>query len=608
MSKTAVVRPIIWALGFLILGVLAGAGTLPWGLGLLGVPLCSVLFWKYRYWPVFLFLLFFMLGAVRSVGRFDLAITEPVHRTMVGRVVDTGGLTAGGNQRVVFVGEHAMHGGQYRLMVYMRPHLPRLEMGQRVIVTGELLPLERAVNPGGYDAFLHLRSQKMDAVIWPTEIVTGDVYINFFVRMRLVRDRLAAVFDAVLPAQEAGIIRSMVLGDREDLDRDLVEIYRVAGIRHILSISGLHVTILTLAVNAVLGKFLQPRRAGLLTLGIMVLYCLMTGAAIATVRAVTMGGVLVFARVLYRDYDLITTISWACVALLIYEPLMLFNVGFQLSFSAVYGIAILSAPIERLLTLARMPAYGKFRNGLAVSMAATFSTYIIFAFHFYEIPLYSVFANVIIIPFAMVVLLLGVFTALTGLVWLPAAAIPAGVVYYILRLWEWVGRFFGALPLALVPTGGGNVPTALASAALLLAFAYVMSGFGEEIKRRLPLFLFSVAVLMACVYVQNFPPRPQTTSLYTHGEYTVARYRGSATITGTGRGGERELLRYLNRRNIRRACTLTLTEWPTPANAARLIPVMERIHELHIHAPQMHLPDALQRAADEWGVVVVFKE
>ena len=605
-----VTRPVVWALGFLVVGVLLGTygGTLPTGiLGLvvlLGFCVCGFLYSKCRYMPVFFFVLFLVVGMGRGLLRMGLEITQPLLVQVEGVVLDTGGFTAGGNQRVV---ARVSYGGQsLRLMVYVRPHLPYVKLGQAVTLTGEIQPLTRAVNPGGYDAFLHLRPRKINGVMWPDVVTLGAVQPGFFVTMRQVRDAAAGVFDAVLPMQEAGIIRSMVLGDRVDLDRDLVETYRVAGIRHILSISGMHVTILTLAVNALLGRILSARRAGLLTLGIMVLYCFMTGAAIATVRAVTMGGVLVFARVLYREYDLPTTISWACIALLVYEQLMIYNVGFQLSFGAVYGIALLTTPLERLLMKARMPAYGKFRNSLAVAMAAAFSTYIVFAHHFYEIPVYSVPANLIVLPLMSLLLVLGVVTIIVGFVWLPAAAIPAGVVYYILIFYEGVSVFFGSLPGALWRTGGGSVPVSLAGVGVLVVFVYVMHGFGADLKRRLPMLFFSVTLLVLVVFIRDFAPRPQVTALYTPGEYIVERFRGNITVTGTGRGGERELLRYLDRRGVYRACTLVLTEWPRTGDATRLAPVMERVRVLYIHGPAMPLPTALRHAVEAQGVEVVF--
>jgi competence protein ComEC len=592
-------RPALFALGFLVVGIIAGTFDLSLPiyilLLLLGFCVCGVLNKKYRYFPVFFFMLFLLAGLWRGGSRMEIPVTPAGEVVLFGRVTDVSALTAGGNRRVI--GKFTHEGNNFLLAVYLRPHLQTVKIGQDITVTGEIIPLSRAVNPGGYDAFLHLRTMKVDAVIWPTEITTGEINTNFLTTLRQFRDRLAAVFDATLPPREAGIIRSMVLGDREDLHHDLTEIYRVAGIRHILSISGLHITIITLVLNLLLGKLINPRKAGLATLFIMILYCLMTGAAMATVRAVTMGGILVFAKVLYRDYDLLTSISWACIALLLYEPLMLFNVGFQLSFGAVYGIAILTAPLERLLTLAKIPAFGRFRNGLAVSAAATFSTYIVLAHHFYEIPLYSILANVIIIPFVVVLLVLGIVTGFVGLLWLPAAALPGSGVFYILQFYEWVSRFFGSLPFAMVRTGGGSIIVSLAGVLVLLLFAYMMHGFGAEIKRRLPLMLFGVAALMLCVFLRDYPLRSQITELDTTGNYVVERYKNTVTVTGNGRGGERDLLRYLDKRGVNRACSLTLTDWPRPADIERIIPLFDRIRVLYIPASERLLPEALTQAA-----------
>jgi len=205
-------------------------------------------------------------------------------------------------------------------------------------------------------------------------------------------------------------------------------------------------------------------------------------------------------------------------------------------------------------------------------------------------------------------LVLGVVTALVGLIWLPAATIPAGVVYFILRLYETVSRFFGALPFALIPTGGGSIAVAVTSVALLLTFAYVMHGFGAQIKKRLPLLLFATAALLGAIYVHKFPLREQTTHLYTTGEYVVTQHRAIATIIGTGRGGERELERYLDRRNIRRADSMTLTEWPRAGDAARLAPLMARINTLYLPALERPLPPLLQRAVEENGVRVVINK
>ncbi|MCL2528252.1 MAG: competence protein ComEC family protein, partial [Defluviitaleaceae bacterium] len=586
-------RPIVWVLGFLITGIVIGQAPamlalnpiLLFGLSLvLGLLFCGFLYRVYKYKAVFAFALFLLIGLVRVASSIHSHITQPVYVEFYGVVLDIG-RTSGGNQRAVIQGSisgffvetddytalqhtNPESNHSFRIMAYIRPHQPQAALGQEVIIRGYLQPLRGPQNPGGYNQFQHLRSQKIDAYIWPEAIVLGEVQTSVIVLLRRFRDRLSNVYDSILPPREAGVIKSMVLGDRLDMDQSLAAQYRMMGIFHILSISGMHVAILTMAAFSVLKLVMPERKAGVVVLVIMIAYCLMTGAAVPTVRAVTMGGILVFGRILLRDYDLLASVSLAGIALLIYEPLYLFNVGFQLSFCAVFGIGILKAPIERGLTLLRFPS-GSFRGSLAVGIAAVVASYMVFAYHLYEIPLYSVIGNLVIMPTVTVLLILGALIGLVGLVWLTGAEVLAGPVYFILRFYEIASSFFAALPGSMALVGGGSLVVAGAGVAVILTFAFAFSGFGDDFDKRLGLFFCAVLVLISCVYVRDFPRDLRVTVLQAHGHYSVLRHRNDVFVIGSGRGGEAALLGYMDMRGINRANGMVLTAPPRPADITR---------------------------------------
>jgi len=592
-------RPLLWALGFLTAGIVLGRAenlaalsplllfSLSLGLGLL---FCALIYSKLKYAPIFVFVLFLLVGLLRISNSVHSHVTEPIHVEFRGVVLDIG-RTGGGNQWAV------IRGDSFRIMAYIRPHQPQVILGQEVTVIGYMLPLRNPANPGGYDQFQHLRSQKVDASIWPDEIILGDVRNSLVVNLRRFRDRLANIYDSILPAREAGVIKSMVLGDRTDLDQDLTAQYRRMGIFHILSISGMHVTILTLAAFSLLKHALPEQTAGIIVLGIMIVYCLMTGAAVPTVRAVTMGGVLVFGRIMHRDYDLLASVSLAGIALLIYEPLYLFNVGFQLSFAAVFGIGVLKAPIERGLAMLRLPN-GAFRGSLAVGISAIVASYIVFAHHLYEIPLYSVLGNIVIMPTVGILLVLGVIVGLVGVIWLPGAMILAGPVYYILRFYELASGFFASLPGAMVLTGGGSVWVTAAGVGVVLTFAFAFSGFGDDFRKRLTLFFVAIMILITCVFVRDFSFNLQVTVLDVSGEYTVARHHNDMLIIGNGRGGEGVLLRYMDMRGVRRAHGLVLTEPPRPGDIRRIEELLQRIHVLYLPGGFIPSDELLQSSVD----------
>jgi competence protein ComEC len=571
-------RPVLWLLGFFICGILFSSKVFAF---ITAAVLCVVLYRLYRYWQVLIFAAFFLLGAWRINHSLHNHILEPTQVTFSGTVLDTG-YTSGGNQRAVVRGTCQTTGSRLRITAYIRPHQRHVILGQEVTFEGELLPLTYPVNPVDYNQFQHLRSQKIDAVIRPESIKTGGVRRSLIVILRGFRDKIAAVYDEILPPREAAVVKSMILGDRMDMDRDLADLYRVMGIFHILSISGLHVTIIMLAANRLLSLVILERRAALIVLCIMILYCLMTGAAVSTVRAVTMGGVLAGAKLLYRDYDLITSLAWACLALLLYEPLYLFNVGFQLSFGAVFGIAVLTAPTERFLSKLKMPPFKGFRKNLAVGISAIVSTNIVFAYHFYEIPLYSVVGNIIIMPTVGIILVLGLFVGLIGLVIMPLSYFLSGIVYFILRFYEASAILISSLPYAMILTGGGNLIISALGIAVLCSFAYAFREF-ENMKRKLSLFFMCCVLLTLALYLNANPRNLQITELETRGEYMVLRHGSDTLIIGAAHGGEESLLRYLDKRGKSRAALL-LTHPPHPDDITRLAQLMPRIHTLYLPA------------------------
>ena len=421
-----------------------------------------------------------------------------------------------------------------------------------LIIQGELRPLRRALNPWGYDQFLHLRPQKIDGVIWPDYIQRGETVSSLRVILNNFQSLLADVYDQTLPPNDAAIMKGMILGIRQDIDQNTSDIFRIMGIYHILSISGLHITVLLLSVNKLLGRFVNERRAMVLALVIMSLYCLMTGAEVATVRAVLMGGVLVFGKLLYRERDNLATISIAAIILLVYEPLYIFNAGFQLSFGAMYGMGVLTHPIERLIFLlgvTHRPKYRDFISNIAAGISALVSTYIIASYHFFEIPLYGVFGNLVIMPVSTILLVLGIIAAVLGVFWMPVAHILMGSVYFSLRLIEVSGRFLANLPFASLHTGGGSLVVALLGFMVLGLFCYAFHGFERAFKKRLILLGIGLAILACMVLLRAYPPGLDIVHVMSDNKeisYTVLRHRNYTVIVKVNGGNEFDVIRLLD--------------------------------------------------------------
>ena len=209
----------------------------------------------------------------------------------------------------------------------------------------------------------------------------------------------------------SGMLQALLLGQRQELSEAVVEDYKKAGAIHILAISGLHVGILLILLN-LLTKPLIAMGFGPKFKFILILVCLWTFALIAglspsIVRAVTMFSFFAFGQFLNRKGSVYHSIISSMLLLLMVHPLYVFDVGFQLSYLAVFGIVWLQPKLEKLWR----PKYGiinYFWKLLTVSLAAQLLVLPISLYYFHQFPALFWLTNLLVIPFLGVLLLFGI--------------------------------------------------------------------------------------------------------------------------------------------------------------------------------------------------------
>jgi len=551
-------RPIIWALLFLTAGILKGRY-----LGsddivlfvifiLAAVMACGLICRWLKYPPIFLCVILAIAGALGAANQMQAVIIPQEDAQFVG-IVEDQRFTQAGWQRMIVASPET------RLIAFAPPQY-RVQIGQEVKLIGELFALEWPNNPGAYNEFMVQRAHDVHGRFFASSIETFDVHMNLARLTHLARNRLSDVYHAVLPYREARLIQSIVLGERPDSDDPVVDMYRQAGIYHIMVVSGMHLSILMLAISFMLESVLNKRQAGLIALAIMIGYVLLTGAGISTVRAITMAGVAVFGRLLYRDRDSIASVSFACIALLLFQPLYLFSIGFQLSFGTVFGLVILTEPTERLLAMCRMPKYGKLRSFVAYNITAYISTLPIFIYHFGFVSTYSIFVNLIIMSTATFLVIVGFLVGIIGLFSIPVASFLAGSIYYLLQFYEAVIRFFLALPGSVWLVGNWGLIVTLVALAIMLAFAYTFNGFGAEFAKRAKLLWLSAFILVAAIGFEMMDRRQFNVTTLDIESHVIRVNNQAIIIDGGGNNrlfgmntGERTLMPYLDYRGVYRA-------------------------------------------------------
>ncbi|MBR2958922.1 MAG: ComEC/Rec2 family competence protein, partial [Bacteroidales bacterium] len=255
-------------------------------------------------------------------------------------------------------------------------------------------------------------------------------------RMRLLRRMQGGPLDA----RHTGIAEALTLGWRADLDPEVRASFRDAGIAHLLAVSGLHVGLVALIVRVLLFWVGRERRGrivgGSLRLAAVWLFALLSGMAPSTVRAALMFSLFIAADIAGRRTSRLNLLAVAAIVTLACRPMLLFDVGWQLSYSAVAGILI------------ARPMIAAFNNRLwqsaAVSMAATLATMPVTIATFHRIHPYFLIANVVIIPLSG--LMLGLSLAYLA-VPCSVTAWPLGIVIAAV---DWLTATIASLPGASV--------------------------------------------------------------------------------------------------------------------------------------------------------------
>lgn len=232
-------------------------------------------------------------------------------------------------------------------------------------------------------------------------LVTGRDSTSLRARCEALRMRvLHRMQCGPLEHRHAGVAEAMTLGWRGDIEPGLLNQFRDAGIMHLLCVSGLHVGLLAVMVGWLFFWFGEERRGRVIRGSLQLLaiwgFALITGLAPATVRAALMFSFFVVSHMMGRRTDSMNLLALAAIVMLVADPRLLFDVGWQLSFSAVAGI------------LMARPAIQAFRNPfwrvMVVSLAATLATLPVTLSTFHTFQPYFLIANIIIVPLAAIVL------------------------------------------------------------------------------------------------------------------------------------------------------------------------------------------------------------
>ena len=275
-------------------------------------------------------------------------------------------------------------------------------------------------------------------------VTEGDSPLRYLPQ-RLAR-RMGELIGALYDQRSAPFMEAMILGDRGDFTEARTSQLSQAGLLHITAVSGLHCGFLLNTVSVLVGKH-RRRILAAVAIPILLLYMLVVGCTASVVRATVIQILCLLAPLLRRPEDRLTSLGAAMALLLLWNPMAITGVGFQLTFASMFGILCLSPRLCALLVgESRNRLWRGVASGLAASLGATAMTAPLCAVHFNYLVLISPLTNLLTIPVAGLTFASGVLSLALGAA-VPALGAVIGFPAHVGALWiQWVAETLAAIP------------------------------------------------------------------------------------------------------------------------------------------------------------------
>lgn len=321
--------------------------------------------------------------------------------------------------------------GKVLLNVSKKEIAHQLRSGDEIIIKGDLQPIAKTFNPYQFNYAAYLEKQNVFHQLYlksGNHIQIGTQHnLDYYVEN--YRNKLLNSFNIHHFSPETdNVIRALLLGQRQDMDAQTSENYTNAGVIHILAISGLHIAILYAMLLFII-KPLQRLKNGkliqfLIILAFLWLFAILSGLSASVVRSVVMFSFVSFGLYLNKSGNIYNILAVSMLVILLFRPNFLFDVGFQLSYIAVFAIVWLQ-PLYRSLTFSSYKIVNYFTDVLVISFVAQIGVLPLSLYYFNQIPLFFFLANLVVIPLSSFVLVLGIAVLLFNFI-LPDFAMILG--------------------------------------------------------------------------------------------------------------------------------------------------------------------------------------
>ena len=242
-----------------------------------------------------------------------------------------------------------------KFVLYIPKRYPNLEIGQIIRIKAKYVEPQQQRNYGGFDYNLYLKTKKIYGSFKAESIeIIGKnnslkyKILEWIIRIRtLIKEKL----EKNLSKESSSILIGLLIGDKTNIEKDVIEEYRKASLSHILAISGTHISYIILILDYICKRIKKKRLGQILTIIVLLFFIALTGATPSVIRASIMCIMSILSSIFKRQYDFWTSLSVSLIIQILYNPYIIFDLGLILSYSGVIGIIVFNRIIKKYIKL-----------------------------------------------------------------------------------------------------------------------------------------------------------------------------------------------------------------------------------------------------------------
>lgn len=345
--------------------------------------------------------------------------------------------------------------------------------GDLISIKGEYSAPEISRNYKGFDYSKYLKTLKIYGTIKVEEAnLIKEKQLNpILINVNNVKEKMIDNINKNMPQRTRNLLLGILIGERDNIQEDIIESFKTSNLSHILAVSGAHTSYIILGITYMISKSKTPKKIGyIITIIALLLFIIITGATYSVIRACIMAIIVIGAKLCYRKENFVTSICTSLLIILIQNPFAINDIGLKLSFMGTIGIIIFNKNITNLFI--KLKIKEKIAKILSITFSAQLMIIPITILNFNTISLTFFISNLLASPLLGIIIILGFISIFISFILEPISKILFLVLNIFLELLILISRLTGKIPGSSILVKTPNIIFAIIYYILILFSNY----------------------------------------------------------------------------------------------------------------------------------------